>query len=213
MRRHCMTAKRTLGIFALVSVLPMLFSCSSAPSGPKMGTPAFYWQAAKEVYAAGDYNKTLQHLDNLLATDNEYTDRALPWALVLKSGLAAGYIEGADNYAVGARLNRSDPSLFRRQVSEYRDSASRMALTFAEDYGRLSRGKGGTIALVFAYPQGTASPVPQFTKITSGIPLPAAETDAAQARVLERGVLLAACRAAGAPDDTAKTEGLLRTGT
>jgi hypothetical protein len=192
--------------------MSILLSCSSGPSTPQAGTPAFYWQSAREVYAAGDYMKTLEHLDNLLATDNEYTARALPWALVLKSGIAAGYAEAADSYNLGARNNKTDPSVFRRQVSEYRDSAGQLALQFADDFGKLDKVKGDTITLEFAYPKGSALPVLQFTKVSTGIALTPAEAETAQRRALERGVLLAACRAAGASNDTAKTEGMLKTG-
>jgi PIN domain nuclease of toxin-antitoxin system len=38
------------------------------------------------------------------------------------------------------------------------------------------------------------------------------ETETAQQRAVERGVLLATCRAAGATNDTAKTEDMLKTG-
>jgi hypothetical protein len=177
-----------------------------------MGSPAFYWQGAREVYAAGDYMKTLQNLDNLLATDNEYTARALPWILVLKSGIAEGHMEAADNYALGARTNRTDPSVFRRQVSDNRNAASQLALQFAEDFGKLDKVKGDSISLAFAYPKGTAAPVSQFTRVTTGIMLTPSETDTAQQRSLERGVLLATCRAAGSTNDTAKTEELLKAG-
>jgi hypothetical protein len=177
-----------------------------------MGSPGFYWQGAREVYKAGDYMKTLQNLDNLLATDNEYTARALPWVLVLKSGIAEGYMEAADNYAVGVRNNRTDPSAFRRQVADNRNAASQLALQFAEDFGKLDKLKGDNITLEFAYPKGTAAPVSQFTKVTTGIVLTPTETEAAQQRTVERGVLLATCRAAGASNDTAKTEELMKTG-
>jgi hypothetical protein len=207
-----MTIKRSALVIALVSVMAILLSCSSGPSAPRMGTPAFYWQGAREVYAAGDYMKTLQHLDNLLATDNEYTARALPWVLVLKSGIAAGYIDAAENYALGARNTHADASTFRGQASAFRNSASQLALQFAEDFGKLNQLKGDTITLEFAYPRGTASPVAQFTKVTTGIVLTPTEAESAQQRALERGVLLAACRAAGAANDTAKTEELLKTG-
>jgi len=198
---------------ALFSALLILMSCSSGPAGPRVGSPAYYWQAAKEVYAAGDYMKTIEHLDNLLASDNEYTARALPWVLVLKSGLAAGYMDMAANYEMGARLNRSDTTAFRRQITENRQAAGQMALAFAEDFAKLDKGKADVIPLVFAFPKGTAAPVPQFTKVSSGQMLPPAEMDAAAQNARERGVLLAACRAAGAPDDPAKTEELLKTGT
>jgi hypothetical protein len=207
-----MTAKRFAVVLALFSAISLLLSCSSGPSAPEKGTPAFYWQSAREVYAAGDYMKTLQHLDNLLATENEYTARALPWVLVMKAGIAAGYMEAAESYNIGAHNNKTDPLAFRRVVSEYRDSAGQLALQFAEDFGKLDKLKGETVTLEFAYPKGTAAPVAQFTKVSTGIALTPAEAETAQQRALERGVLLAACRAAGAANDTARTEELLKTG-
>lgn len=206
-----MNAKRIALVLALVLGIATLISCSSGPSQPTMGSPAFYWQGAREVYKAGDYMKTLQNLDNLLATDNEFTPRALPWVLVLKSGIAQGYMDAADNYAVGVH-NSHEPSAFRRQVSQNRNSASQLALQFAEDFGKLDKIKGDTITLEFSYPKGTAAPVAQFTKVTTGIALTPTETETAQQRSVERGVLLETCRAAGAINDTAKTQDLLKTG-
>jgi len=208
-----MTAKRIALVLALVSGILTLLSCSSGPAEPTMGSPGFYWQGAREVYKAGDYMKTLQNLDNLLATDNEYVARALPWVLVLKSGIAQGYMEAADNYNVGAHNTHADASVFRRQVSDNRNNASQLALQFAEDFGKLDKLKGDTVTLEFAYPKGTAAPVAQFTQVTSGIALTPPETEVAQQRSLERGVLLATCRAVGAPNDTAKAEEMLKTGT
>jgi hypothetical protein len=207
-----MNAKRIATVLAAVSAISVLLSCSSGPPPPEKGTPAFYWQSAREVYATGDYMKTLQHLDNLLATENEYTARALPWVLVLKSGIAEGYMEAADMYAAGARNNHSDPSIFRRHVSDYRNSANQLALQVAEDFGKLDKIKGDTIALEFAFPKGTAAPVAQLSKASTGIALTPAEMDSAQERSLERGVLLATCRAAGASNDTAKAAELLKAG-
>ena len=206
------TAKRWAAPFALVTGLLILISCSSEPPGPQMGTPAFYWQAAHVVYAAGDYTKTLEDLDQLLATNNEYLDRALPWDLVLKSGLAAGYVDLAENYAVGERMNRSDPTAFHRVVSESRDTAARFSLQFAEGFAKFDNVKGDTVSLAFGFPRGSAAPVAQFSKVASGIPLAAAEAETVQRRALERGVVLAACQAAGAPGDAAKTEELLKGG-
>jgi hypothetical protein len=177
-----------------------------------MGSPGFYWQGAQETYRAGDYMKTLQNLDNLLATDNEYTARALPWVLVLKSGIAEGYMEAAENYNLGAHNTHADASVFRRQVSDNRAAASQLALQFAEDFSKLDKLKGDTFTLEFAYPKGNAAPVAEFTRVTTGIALSPTETETAQQRSVERGVLLAACRAAGAANDTARTEELLKTG-
>ena len=91
-----MTAKRIVSAAAVITAIVALISCSG-PTEPTMGSPAFYWQGARETYRAGDYMKTLQNLDNLLASDNEFVPRALPWILVLKSGVAQGYMDAADN--------------------------------------------------------------------------------------------------------------------
>ncbi len=207
-----LSTQRIIAALALLSAFLLCMSCSSGPAAPEKGTPGFYWQAAKETYAAGDYVQTLAHLDNIVTTDNDYTARALPWYLVMTAGMAGGYMEIADNYTIGARINKSDPASFRRIVSDSRGAANRLALQFAEDFGRLEKLKDGPVTLAFAFPKGSGAPVSQFTKVTNGIALPPSEAETLQKRALERGVVLAVCRAAGAPDDAAKTAEIMKTG-
>ena len=196
--------------FTLIIALGVLISCSSGPTGPEKGTPAYYWQAAKETFAAGDNMKALEHLDGILASENEYSAKALPWSLVVTSGMATGSAELADHYETGARASKADPTWFRRRVGEYRTIAKQLSLQFADRYAKFGQLKGDTVALAFGYPKGTAAPSPQLSKVTSGIALPQADVDLALAHTLERDVLLAACAAAGAPDDTAKGETVLK---
>jgi hypothetical protein len=198
---------RLLGV---IFALAVLVSCSSGPTGPEKGTPGFYWQAAKETFASGDNMKTLEHLDKLLTGENEYSAKALPWALVVSSGLATGYAELADHYEIGARMNKQDPAWFRRRVSEYRGMAKQLSLQFADRYAKFGQVKGDTVGLAFGYPKGTATPSAQLSKVTNGIELPQADLDLAMTHTLQRDVLLAACRAAGAPDDSAKGESTLK---
>jgi len=207
-----LTSKRAFALFALLSAFLLCVSCSSGPAAPEKGTPAFYWQAARETYAAGDYVKTLEHLDNIVATENEFTARAVPWSLVLTSGMAAGNMELADDYAIGARTNKSDPAGFRRMVSDSRGNANRLALQFAENFGKLEKLKEGPITLAFIFPKGSGAQVAGLNKVTNGIVLAPPEAETVQKRALERGVVLAVCRAAGAPDDAGKTAEILKTG-
>ena len=201
---------RFLAISALLSALIIVSGCSSGSNLPQPGTPAFYWQAAKETFAAGDYTKTTTALDNILTSDNEYTARALPWSLVLTSGMASGYMQLADTYMAGARVNRSDPSAFRTQAANHRAFANRLALHFAESFARMDQLKDADVALAFGYPPGSAADVVEFTKLGAGRVLTPAEVDSMQKRAIERGVLLAACSAAGAPNASAKTEEILK---
>jgi hypothetical protein len=197
-------------IAGLGALICCLVSCSSAPAGPEKGTPAFYWQAAKETFAAGDNMKTLEHLDKLTSSDTEYKPKALPWSLVLSSGLAAGYEDLAEQYEAGARANKTDPAWFRRRVSEYRTVSKQLSLQFADRYAKFAASKGETVPLAFGYPKGSATASPQLTRVSNGIVLPQADVDLALEHTVQRGVLMAACRAAGAPDDPAKAESILK---
>jgi hypothetical protein len=194
----------------LILAFGTLISCSSGPAGPEKGTPAFYWQAAKETFAVGDNMKTLEHLDRLVAPENEYAAKALPWLLVVNGGMAAGYAELADHYEIGARMNKADPSVFRRYMGDYRTMAKQLSLQFADRFAKFGQLKGDTVSLAFRYPKGTATPSPQLSRVSNGFALGQADAELAQTRTLERTVLLAACRAAGAPDDTAKGESILK---
>jgi hypothetical protein len=201
-----LAAKRSLALLFVLSGSLFFFSCAPKTDALKPGTPGFYWSAAKQTYAAGDYAKTTEHLDNLLTSENEYSARALPWSLVLDAGMSAGYMDLADAYEEGGRMNKTDPSSFRRLVSQYRANAGRLSLQVAERYGQIEKQAGDAIPLAFSYPRGSAGEVPQLSKVGKGMMLPPAEVEAVQKRTLERGILLAAGDIVGAPNDTAKAQ-------
>jgi len=194
-----------LGVLSLI----LLASCSS-PAPTNTRTPAFYWSAAKETFAAGDYGKTTDHLDHLMGNPNEYSSRAIPWSLVLTAGMAGGYMELADNYGAGAHFNKAESGTFWHKAMEYRTNASRLALQFAENVEKMQQVPAGSILLDFALPIGSAATPPEFTQIAKGVVLAQAEADSALALAIQRNVLLAACLAAGASNDPAKAETILR---
>jgi hypothetical protein len=186
----------------------------AACSGPvttsaRVGTPEFYWYAAKETYAAADYIKTADHLDHLIDNQNEYTARAVPWSLVLTSGMAAGYMELADAYAAGARVNKTNALAFRRKASEYRTMASPLVLRFAQNVEKMNKVPSGGVQLAFGLPKGSAAPSVVLHNIAAGMQVSAADDERAQMLTIQRNVLLAVCRAAGSPNDSARTEEIL----
>lgn len=203
-------ANRRVAVLALLSANLILFSCST-DNAPKPGTPAFYWSAAKETYAAGDYQKTVEHLGNVLSGQNEYTSRALPWMLVITSGMSRGYMDLAEAFDAGAHANRGQATAFHRLVNNSRGAANRMALQFAETFGKFDS-KEEYVQLAFSYPTGSPTEVVLLNKIGKGTLPPPAEIETAQKRTIERAVLLSTCRAAGAQGDPAKALDLLKTG-
>ena len=203
-------ASRRVGLWALIAVNLIVLSCSTS-NAPQPGTPAFFWAAAKETYAAGDYQKTVEHLGNIVSTQNEYVARAQPWMLVLTSGMVQGYMDLAKAFDDGAHANRSQATNFHRQVNTYQGAANTLALQFADTFSKF-QSKDEFVTLAFAYPTGSPTEVMLLNKVAGGAWLPEAEIDTAQKRAIEHALLLATCRAAGAKDDPAKAQDLLKTG-
>lgn len=203
------------GICALLVILSALIaaSCSTGPKPPAVGTPGYYWSAAKETYDNGDYVKTVQHLANLCRTDNEFTPRAIPWRMVLTAGMSKGYMELADNYEYGARANRPQAMVFRRQVNDYRTMASQLALEFAETFEKFeSTNKDSDIGLEFTYPPGSALRTPTLTKVGNGAILPPAVAEDLRKTHLQTAMLQMTSKVVGAGDDQAKTQQMFKTG-
>src|SRR5881394_2771950 len=104
-------SRRTLVAVSIVTLSCFEFSCSSGDSAPRAekGTPAFYWAAAGETFAANDFVKTSENLEAILKSENEYTARAQPWLLIVTSGMIRGYAEVADSLEIGVRAKKGDP--------------------------------------------------------------------------------------------------------
>jgi hypothetical protein len=205
-------AKCPAACCAAIAAILMLVSCATGPAPPAKGTPPFYWDAAKQTYAAGDFLKTVENLENIVATENELTAKARPWLLVMLSGMSKGYAEISDYFEGGARVNKADPLAFRKHVSQTRSMAGRLSLRFAEVFTDFQKTTDETVPLAFPFPTGSAAPVVLLTKIGNGILPQANEVTSAQKSAVARSVLLSACRASGNPDDVAKTQEFFRSG-
>jgi hypothetical protein len=205
-------AKRIGAVGAVICANLILSSCSSGPRAPEKGTPAFYWAAAGESYAAGNYLKTLENLERVAATDNEYTARAQPWLLVLSSGMAGGYMEIADYFESGARINKADPTVFRKQVSQCRGTAGQLSLIFADALLAFQKGKDDPVLMAFPFPNGSPGAVPVLTKVANGMLPQPGEIETGLKNGIVRAVLLNTCRAVGTPNNPAKAQELFKAG-
>jgi len=204
------TGRRNFLLCSIVTLTLMAVSCAG-PEQPKVGTPLFHWNAAKQTFAAGDYDKVNNNLGDVIRTDNEYTARAMPWRLVLLSGMTKGHSELADTWESGANANRTNPAPFRTQMNVYRKLGGQLALQFAETLQKFeATHKGQKVTLEMPFPSGSAAEIPQLKRVSGGILIPEAESETLEKRVIERAVLRAACRAVGAPDDAAKAQQIFK---
>lgn len=193
----------------------LLTSCSSGPSAAQPGTPAFYHGAAIETWKSGDYLKTLDNLANLTGSDNEFTEKARPWAIVTAAGIARGYTDLADAYDLGMKNNRAAASDMRRQISAYRAGANSAIMQLAETWQKFAAvNKQQPVQYVFAWPPaGNPSTPSQLALIQKGNPAGLSQGALVETAMLQRGVVLTTARSTGSGEDTAKAQALFQNAT
>jgi hypothetical protein len=187
-------------------------SCSSGPASLQAGTPAFYWADANAAYKAGDFPKTAENLQRIVALESEFNTRARVWDFVISGGLAQGYSEFADAYEAGVLMNRANPTPFRKQVREMRSLAVTYAVQMTEDIHQfMVQNKDPQVRLAFAYPAGSTQSPPTLKRIAGGIVVQDAEREQTLQTMLRRGVLLSLCCVVGYTGDSAKTAEVMKT--
>lgn len=200
-----------VSILAVVAGSLILVGCG--PQAAQPGTPQFFWEGAKGTFAAGDYMKTNEHLTSLLRSTNEFTARATPWQLIVEGGLSRAYIELADIYEKGSRATKANSTPFHRRMNEYRSTANQLTLDFAERFQKFeSANKDANFPLDFPFPSGAAAIPAVLENVSNGLLPPAAAADDAERKTLERNMVLAACDAAGSPNDAAKAREFFKAG-
>jgi len=202
------TSRALLAAPSAIAAL-LLLSCSSGPSAPQPGTPAFYWATAKTTWNSGDYVKALDNLAPVADTQNEFTARARPWRIVTAAGIARGYMDLADAYEKGAHATRQRSAPFLRQMNAYRSSASRASLQVVEAFRAFSSQANPTPAVPFDFPwppAGNAADPQRLPQISGGALLSPDQTDAIEVAMIQRGVLLAVTAATGAGEDAVKAQ-------
>jgi hypothetical protein len=132
---------------------------------------------------------------------------------VIAGGLAQGYSELADDFDAGARMNRANPTPFRKQATVLRSLASNAAMEFAEGVHLfLDKDKQPNVTLAFEFPSGGAAQPGGIKKVMGGALIQDSERELLLNEMLQRGVVLNVSRAVGSPDDTAKALEKFKTG-
>jgi hypothetical protein len=176
------------------------------------GTPAYFWAAANETFKKGDHPKTSDYLTKV-SSSKDYIQRAQPWQMIIDAGVAQGYMDLADRFETGGKVNKANAMDFSRHVSQYRTAANSAAMQFVETlHNFLDANKDQEITLAMPPPPGTAAEPTQIQRVPKGVLVPEAEAASLERSMLQRGVLLSTARAAGVGDDAAKVVQMLRQG-
>lgn len=203
-----------LAILSLASCAGGDSAGTGAAPAVRTGTPAYYFQNAKDAYSKSDFQKALDWLDKVTNSNkNEFTERAWAMKLLLRTGLINSYKELAENYEYGQRSNKTNPTPFIKKVSEYRGAATRMTLPFGEQYAEYQKlGPGAETVIDFPFPAtGGVTKPPILNSIAQGIAPNDESAATALSSMVARGVVLAVCEAVGAKEDAAKGRSAMQT--
>jgi len=202
----------TLAALCAAAVILCLNSCSTGPSAPQPGSPAFYWGAAGETWRAGDYLRTLDNLAHLTAGPSDFATKARPWEIVTASGIARGYGDLADSAEAAMHKSPARANELRRQMTAWRGTANSTVLELADTFQKFAAENTGTsVPLAFAWPPAgnTAQPA-KLDQFASGAPLPAADLEGLETMMIQRGVMLSAAKVTGSGDDAARAQDLFK---
>ena len=202
-----MTRTAVLLILSSLCAAFLLVSCSESQRGPAIGTPEWFWVAANDTHAAGNYEKAADHLENAADSENPWQERAAIWRFVLLDGLARGYMELAEAYQDGARKNQGNAPKLQNSIQQYQRDARRHTIDLVESLGtaRKMMGTAQSIQLDFPLATGSAAESPTLGIVLGGTAPNEYQAIDAETQTVERGIILATTAAIGAGDDAAKT--------
>lgn len=204
---------RLQALLLSVGAAVFLTACSSGPTAPEPGTPAFLWNAAERAYHNGDIMKANDDLSELQQTDNTFSPRARIWQTVLAGGMARGYCELADGYESGARINHANSLAFHKQMMDLRAMAAHAAMDFTQAVHMFAaRDPSAEVQLAFDLPPGSSADPAALRKAYAGILMPDAEAVSLETAMIERGVIRAVCQANGTEGDSAQALERFRAG-
>jgi hypothetical protein len=203
------TSFRPVLLAAATVAVSFLSGCSSEPKAgapPKPGTIAHTWHSAGVAWKAGEFEKAMQYLSKVTATDNEYRDRARAWLVVASAGVADGYLQLSNAYDDGSKLTKGAAAAdFRNQMRDVRNIANAAALQFAESVHEfLDKNKDPQFKFDFDFPSGDVNEPLQLAKVRKGLPMQPADHEVVRKAMATRGVVKFAAQLAGSPADLQK---------
>ena len=204
----------TRSLLVILAIVIVFSGCSGVDSGPAAGTPAWYWQAAVDTFAAADFTKTQEHLENLTKSESEWQKRAAAWRLVVLSGLARGYVDLGDAYGEGARENEAQAAQFRNPIQQYRRYARQYAINLTESVGPFQKlvSTDESVHLDFSFPAGSVNQSPVLTSVSGGtLPKEGPQAEAEDAAI-KRGILLQATLLSSGQDEVNKARSIFKGG-
>ncbi len=200
---------------ALAAAIVMNVACGGGggEAGPRLGTPEFSWQSALEFQEIGQFDKAIEHLDNLAEGDSELKHRAILWRAAITDGLARGHQELAEGYRLAIEQDEELTAKFQNPIQQaYRD-ARQYSIAFVESLGELESAIAAAGANAhFPMPEGSAAKPAPLAAIEEGEEVLDSMLATMPELTIARGVILSATELAGKGEDAVGARAALGSG-
>ena len=172
-------------------------ACAPVPEGYE------FWKQVNREYESGDYINTLNYLDDLLRTENDYTARAAALKVAILGGMTRSALEIEEACTDGIyRVAAWDSGPYENCIEQFRWRARTRALGLIDALSELENSAvaAGTVSLDFPLPQASSGPSPMIGRTRAGAMPVEKVFEPSVVRVVDRQILLQVRDFVGADD-------------
>lgn len=178
-----------LFLLVVCSFLGALTACAPLPEGYE------YWKQVNREYESHDYIDTLNYLDDLLRTENDYSARAAALKVVILGGMARAALEVEDACAEGIhRIAAWESGRYKTCIDQFRWRARTRTLGLIDALSEFEKvaAAGGTVSLDFSLPDAPGRSA-MIGRTRVGAMPPEKAFEPSVARVVDRHIFLHVC--------------------
>ena len=178
-----------LFLVALCSFLGALAACTPVPEGYE------YWKQVNREYESRDYIDTLNYLDDVLRTENDFTVRAAALKVVILGGMARAAVEVEEACAAGIhRVATWDSGPYKACIDQFRWRSRTRTLGLIDALSEFEKVTAATDAVSLDFPLPDASGRSAMIGRTRvGAMPPEKAFEPSVARVVDRHIFLHVC--------------------
>lgn len=192
-------------LFLVVSsMLGAVTACRPVPEGYE------FWKQVNREYESRDYINTLNYLDDLLRTENDYTARAAALKVVILGGMTRSALEIEEACAKGiSRVAAWDSGPYKNCIEQFRWRARTSTLSLIDALSELEKrvAATGAVPLDFPLPEASSGSSPMIGRTRAGAMPVEKVFEPSVARVVDHHIFLQVCDVV-ATGEAAKVKGM-----
>jgi hypothetical protein len=175
---------------AVFSILVAVTACIAVPEGYE------FWKQVNREYESHDYINTLNYLNDILRTENDYTARAAALKVVILGGMTRSALEIEAACAAGiSRVAAWEAGPYKNCIEQFRWRSRTNILSLIDALSELEKGAAasGTVSLDFPLPEASSETSPLIGQTRAGAMPVEKIFEPSVVRIVDRHIFLQVC--------------------